>query len=227
MTRKPQYIAEKGSQKWIQEAVNHKPELLETQIREHFLLSNDDSIIWLSPIDKDDYAEYSDHSFIDLLGIRLSKMPLADFWPARGPQWDALAKSKMGNILLVEAKSHIPELVSTPTRASGQSLKKIKISLDETKKYLNSKTEADWSTSFYQYTNRLAYLYLLRTLNKIPAYMVSVYFLNDKEMNGPESKDEWLGAIALLRSYLGITRNRLSKYTVDIFIDVQDILQQV
>ncbi len=32
---------------------------------------------------------------------------------------------------------------------------------------------------FYQYINRLAHLYLLRVLNKIPAYLVFVYFVND------------------------------------------------
>jgi len=85
---------------------------------------------------------------------------------------------------------------------------------------LHSTTEHDWTSTFYQYTNRLAHLYLLRALNEVPAYLVFVYFVNDKEMNGPQSIDEWHGALSPLTSYLGIGSHRLKKYIADIFIDV-------
>jgi len=121
---------------------------------------------------------------------------------------------------LVEAKSHISEVLSPKTGARVTSLRKIKKSLNETKVFLHSNSEHDWS-SIYQYTNRLAHLYLLRVLHEVPAYLVFVYFVNDKDMNGPKSIDEWNGALSPLTSYLGIGRHRLKKYIADIFIDVR------
>ena len=223
MGRFPQNSAPKGSQKWIQRVVNQKPALLNTEIRNQLALSDGEPITWLSPRAEDAYAEYRDEAFLNLLGLKLSKKPLADFWPTRGPQWDALGKSQSGKVFLVEAKSHIPEMVSPKTGASTESLEKIKESLDKIKTFLNSKSEHDWSSTFYQYTNRLAHLYLLRVLNGIPAYLVFVNFLNDKEMKGPKSIDEWSGAIKLLHSFLGIRRHKLSKYIADLFIDIRRI----
>jgi len=124
---------------------------------------------------------------------------------------------------LVEAKSHISEVLSPKTGAGVKSLRQIKKSLNETKTFLHSNSDHDWTTIFYQYTNRLAHLYLLGALNEVPAYLVFVYFVNDKDMNGPKSVDEWIGALSLLKSYLGVTRHRLDKYVAEIFIDVKDI----
>ena len=124
---------------------------------------------------------------------------------------------------MVEAKSHISEVLSPKTGAGVKSLRKIKKSLNETKVFLRSNSEHDWSSIFYQYTNRLAHLYLLRALNEVLAYLVFVYFVNDKEMNGLRSIDEWNGAISLLTSYLGIGRHRLKQYIADIFIDIGEI----
>ena len=210
----------KGSQKWIQKLVNEKPDLFNSLIRTQLDLPDTDTITWRSPIAEDGYAEYQDQAFLDLLDITLTKVPLSDFWPLKGPVWDRLGKSKTGKVFLVEAKSHISEVLSPGTGAGVKSLRKIKKSLDETKSFLNSNSEHDWTSTFYQYTNRLAHLYLLRALNEVPAYLVFVYFVNDKEMNGPKSIDEWNGALSLLTSYLGIGRHRLKKYIADIFIDV-------
>jgi hypothetical protein len=218
MARFPQSIVERGSQKWIQKLVNDMPNLLDTQIRKKLKLSEEEDIRWLSPVKDDDYAEYRDQGFIDLLGIKLNKICLEDFWPRGGPQWDALGKSDSGKLFLVESKSHISEL-SSSIRARDNSLQRICQSLKETKDFLNSNAEVDWSRGFYQYVNRLAHLYLLRQ-NDLPAYLVFVYFLNDSEMAGPATIDMWKGAIELLHTYLGITRHKLQKYTADVFIDV-------
>ena len=221
MPRISQIPAIKGSQKWIQKLVNEKPDLLNSLIRTQINFPVTDTITWHSPIAEDGFAEYRDQAFLDLLDITLIKVPLSDFWPSRGPVWDGLGKSETGEVFLVEAKSHIPELLSPGTGAGERSLKKIKRNLNETKTFLNSNSEHDWTSTFYQYTNRLAHLYLLRTLNEVPAYLVFVYFVNDKEMNGPQSIDEWNGALSLLTSYLGIGQHRLKKYIADIFIDVE------
>lgn len=220
MSRIPQIEGQKGSLKWIQRLVNQAPEILDAQIKNHYKLPFDEEISWLSPNVEDDYAEYRDQAFIDLLDIDLVNVPLNKFWPSRGPQWDSLAKSNKDSIFLVEAKAHIPEINSPGTKAKGKSRRQIQTSLSQTKQYLNADSTVDWMNSFYQYTNRLAHLYLLRELNNLPAYLIFVYFVNDTEMNGPKSEDEWRGALKLLHTYLGVGRNKLSKYICECFIDV-------
>ena len=213
----------KGSQKWIQKLVNERPDLLTSFTRTQLDLPDTEKITWLSPIAGDEYAEYQDQAFVDLLGIKLPKVPLSDFWPSRGPVWDGLGRSETGKVFLVEAKSHISEVLSPKTGAGEKSLRKIKQSLNETKTFLHSNSEHDWSSIFYQYTNRLAHLYLLRELNDLPAHLIFVYFVNDQEMNGPRSIDEWIGAVSLLKSYLGVGRHQLKQYIADIFIDIGEI----
>jgi len=225
MSRVPQSKSNKGSQKWIQGLVNHAPEVLNTQIKNNLTDLSEERIVWLSPKVKDEYAEYRDQAFIDLLGINLAKVSLKEFWPPRGPQWDALGKTNQGTIFLVEAKAHIPELNSPGTQAQGKSLSRIRTRLDKTKEYLNGKSAVDWSNTFYQYTNRLAHLYLLRVMNNLPAYLIFVYFVNDLEMDGPKSVDEWRGALKLLHTHLGIERNKLSKSILELFIDVSFVKQ--
>ena len=223
MGRFSQTVGRKGSKKWIQRLINKKTELVNSQIRKDLGLLENEKICWLSPLEEDDYAEYRDQAFIDKLGVKLDKVSLEDFWPSGGPQWDALGRSGSGKLFLVEAKSHIQEMVSSIQAEDKDSLKKISKSLKDTKSFLNSKAEINWSLRFYQYTNRLAHLYLLREVNKLPAYLVFVYFINDKEMNGPRTVDEWKGAIKLLHSYLGIGRHKLQKFMTEVFIDVKNL----
>jgi hypothetical protein len=222
MARFPQTRAKKGSQKWIQKLVNDKPEILNSQIWSALDLSEEEDIQWLSPLKSDDYAEYRDQDFLNLLRVKLEKIPLVQFWPKGGPQWDALGKSSAGKLLLVEAKSHISELISKSRAEDEGSMKTIQKSLEETRRYLNSRVQVAWSQSFYQYINRLAHLYLLRK-NGLRAYLVYVYFLNDAEMEGPATFYEWEGAIKLLNSYLGIGKHRLQKFITDVYIDVHSL----
>ena len=223
MSRYPQTTGTKGSLKWIQKLINEKPDVLNTEVRNVCSLKSSEEIEWVSPLKDDEYAEYRDATFLRRLGITLNKNPLKSFWPNKGPQWDALGKTNSGKVFLVEAKAHVEELVSSPTRATGKSLSQIQSALAETKDYVNSKSKADWSSYFYQYSNRLAHLYLLRVLNNIPAYLVFVYFLNDEAMQGPNTEAEWRAATRLVHKYLGIRKNELSKYIADIFTDVGEL----
>jgi len=224
MARRGQDRALHGSQKWLQMLVNECPEVIDRVLATLLGFAQGEQVHWLSLLKDDDYAEYSDQEFITRLGIKLRRVPLASFWPRFGPVWDALAKTDRGNLILIEAKAHIPELVSDPTGASEPSLTKIRESLDATKRFLGSHSDADWAACFYQYTNRLAHLYLLRELNALPAYLLFLYFINDTEMNGPSTQSEWEGAINLLKSVLGIRRqHRLFKYVLHAFIDVEEL----
>ena len=124
---------------------------------------------------------------------------------------------------MVEAKAHIPEVNSPESGASPQSLKRIAARLNETRAFLNADPIVDWTRTFFQYTNRIAHLYLLRELNGIDAYLVNVYFLNETRMKGPAKVDEWKGALALLKTHLGVTRTKLSPYMKDLFLDVEEL----
>jgi len=221
MARFVQAEANKGSQKWIQKLVNEKPHLLDSLIMSNQFISEKDDIQWLSPLKSDSYAEYRDETCLELLNVTL-KTPLSDFWPKNGPQWDALGKSASGKLFLIEAKAHIPELISTLKANNPASTDKIMRSLEQTKKSLGSKNDFDWSKTFYQYANRLAHVDLLRR-NGISAYLLFVYFLNDSEMKGPKTSDEWKGAIRLVHRCLGLRENLLENFVADLFIDVRNL----
>ena len=55
----------------------------------------------------DHYAEYRDEAFLKRVGVSATKKPLSEFWPKRGPQWDALATFGDDGVILVEAKAHM------------------------------------------------------------------------------------------------------------------------
>ena len=55
----------------------------------------------------DAYAEYSDGAFLKRVCVEPSVKSLSDFWPKRGPQWDALATFGDGGVILVEAKAYV------------------------------------------------------------------------------------------------------------------------
>jgi hypothetical protein len=222
MARFPQAKAEKGSQKWLQILVNEKQEFLNSLVCDSLNFAENESVEWRSPLKSDDYAEYRDQAFLDRLDIKLEKEPLNQFWPIGGPQWDALACINSRNILLVEAKSHTSELISSLLAKDEESITRIKRSLEETKEYFGLSVKVDWTQVFYQYTNRLAHLYFLRK-NDRPAYLINIYFLNDVEMSGPSTVQEWEGAIKLLKSHLGVRKHKLQKYTRDLFIDTRNL----
>ena len=181
----------------------------------------EESLEWLSPKTDDDYSEYRDQDFLDLLGIKLYKTRLNDFWPKRGPQWDALGRIEDKVYFLIETKAHVSEIISSSQAKSPASKSLIKKSLNAAGSYLKLNPQVDLIKGFYQYCNRLAHLYLLRRLNDIPAYLVFLYFVND-HTHIPTTKEEWNGALQLMHALLGSHRHTLSKYVIDVFIDVKE-----
>ncbi len=222
MDRYPQVSDGRGSLRDIQVLVNRFPDFFTRKIKEHIRIKSD-RIDWVSPLKDDEYSEYRDNGFIAKLGVQNLKTSLNDFWPKRGPQWDALGRGRENEVFLVEAKANIEEIISPETKATGKALELIKKSLDAAKKYLKMNNKADWSGTFYQYTNRLAHLYFLRTLNNLPAYLVFVYFTGDDSVSGPKSIKEWNAALTVMKRYLGASAHKLSKYIAEVFIDVKQI----
>jgi hypothetical protein len=222
MGRFVQKAGSKGSLRNIQVLINNHPTLLTSRIRE--ILRKTIDVEWLSPKKDDNFAEYRDEAFLKMLNRYPLEVPLERFWPSRGPQWDGLGKSDK-DFFLIEAKANIPEILSSPMKAKDErSIRLIEKSLEDTKRFVNSKSKADWSNFFYQYTNRLAHLYYLRHLNGVSAYLIFLYFTGDASVDGhPTTREEWYGAIKLMKEYLGIGRSKLSPYILDIYIDVSEI----
>lgn len=216
----------RGSLKWIRVAVNEHRELFNSYILAASAIPKNDGIVWVSPLQDDDYAEYRDQDFLDILGVDLPNKRLKDFWPNLGPQWDALARTRSGRIILLEAKANIPEVVSPATGASPASRELIEKSLSETKAFLGVDQDIPWAGRLYQFTNRLAHLYLLRELNGIDAYLVFTYFVGDDDVKGPRTVNEWKAALTVAKTVLGISeRNRMSKFVSDVYVDIRDIAQ--
>jgi hypothetical protein len=222
MDRYPQSSDGHGSLRDIQILVNGFPDFFTNKIKEHVMIESD-RIDWVSPLKDDDFSEYRDNGFIEKLGIQHLETPLSAFWPKRGPQWDALGRGNRNEVFLVEAKANIDEIVSPETKATEKSLELIKKSLDGLKKYLKVNNKVDWSGTFYQYTNRLAHLYFLRALNKLPANLIFVYFIGDDSVSGPKSVEEWNAALTVMKKYLGLSTHWLAKYMAEIFIDLKQI----
>ena len=187
-------------------------------------IPSSDPIEWVSPLADDEYAEYRDQDFLDRLDLRLSERPLNAFWPVRGPQWDALGRTRKGRVILLEAKANIPEVVSPGTGAGPDSRPLIENSLTATKEFLGIDPDIVWTGKLYQYTNRIAHLYLLRELNAVDAYLVFTYFIGSEDVAGPTTVAEWKAALTVAKKVLGLPeRNRLSKYIAEVFIDVNEI----
>lgn len=213
--------ATKGSQFYLQNLINKYPDLINKELGEKI------TVDWVSPLESDDYREYKDEDFLEKLGIREqcdSLRKLKTFWPKNGAHWDALGKADK-TVFIVEAKGHIEEIVSPKSCATSlKSIKLIKKSLQETKDYLNIKSDYDWSKTFYQYANRLAHLYYLRECCKIDAHLVFIYFTEDKTWDDYGTEYGWKCAEIVVNKILGIPKNhKLSKFIHNIYIDVNQI----
>jgi hypothetical protein len=143
-----------GSQYLLRAAVNRRPELLCSALRECGALGGGQVVEWHSPL-PGKYQEFRDGAALRALGLENRiKAPLGEFWPSRGPVWDALGTSSDSRPLLVEAKAHIPEAVSRAKASSMASIKLIEKSLALVRKHYTRKSDADWTAPFYQYANR-------------------------------------------------------------------------
>ncbi len=196
----------RGSQRLLQESVQHCPDLLLASLRESGAIHHSETVAWVSPLVEDGHKEYKDSEFVAKLGLTDQlDVPLVSFWPRSGPRWDALGITSDGRPVLVEAKAHIPEAASPgSTAVAEQSIRLISSSLEKVRRRIAPRSSASWTDTFYQYTNRLAHQYFFRELNDIDSVLVFLNFLNAEEMNGPRTMEEWHGAIKLMHTLLQI-----------------------
>lgn len=216
-------FASAGSKRWLQVAVNRKPQLLLSALRRSGAIGPRISVTWESPREDKDFREYRDLTALAKVGIADAdlKRPLEQFWPRRGPVWDALGITSEGRPVFIEAKAHISEAASPATRASEASRNLIDRSLVEARRFYAPRATASWSNLFYQYGNRLAHQYFLRQVNGVPSTLVFLYFVNADDMLGPKSEEEWHGAVRLIHAVLGVREDLRSCGVFDAFLDTR------
>lgn len=177
---------ERGSLKWIQRFIEERP----GDLKPHGL----SPVRWVSPLAGDDYAEYRDAAFLKRIGCGHLGAALKDFWPARGPHWDALGVTDRGPVL-VEAKAHLTEFFSPPSKASAASRAKIDAAFAQVRADLGGRTGADWAEVFFQYADLPAHLWVLHQRG-IAADLLFVSFIGDAEMGGQGDAEVWHTAFA-------------------------------
>ena len=160
------------------------------------------------------------HIFFTIYADTEGAVRAAPVWiverPWNGPCWDALARIE-GGCLLIEAKSHAPEVYGAGCGASGRSKEKIQAALDSTKAWLGVSPEVDWTGRLYQSVNRYASLCFLRKLAGVQAFLVNVHFIGDPRT--PTTRDKWDAAIRSVNQELGLVRE--VPYTAAVFLTAE------
>ncbi|MEC3860253.1 hypothetical protein VK792_03070 [Mesobacterium sp. TK19101] len=189
---------------------------------EQLLPSGCSRLHWVSPVACDSFREYQDGMFLKKLGFERLAPELETFWPKGGPVWDGLALTD-GLPVLVEAKAHVSEFFSPPSRASEESLTRIKAAFAETQSALSLIAPTDWTKVFYQYANRLAHLGFLHR-EGVKAHLLLVGFLHDAEMKGPVSAETWQALHRAADHALGLPlKHRLSPFVHLVTPSVRDL----
>lgn len=213
-----------GSRRLLLNAVNRYPTLLQEKCEEAGVIGTGETMTWASPLHADGGVEYRDAAALRKLGVADTlARPLSAYWPARGPVWDGLATTTSGRRILVEAKAHISELASPGTKASPASRELIEQSLHRARRFYARRSKAEWTSTFYQYANRLAFQYFLRELNGVDSRLVFLAFLNAEEVGGPSTAEEWYGATRLLHTVLGLPSSLESYGVFHIYVNARDL----
>ncbi len=213
-----------GSQRLLQIAVGKYPEFFDDALRQVGAISTNETVHWTSPLESEGFREYQDSAALEKLGVLGSlKVPLKEFWPRRGPVWDATGITSEGRPVLLEAKAHIPEAASPASGASPKSMQQIELSLEKARKFYSRRSTSRWSGTFYQYANRLAHQFYLRELNQVPSILIFLDFLNAEEMDGPLSELELKGATRLLHSILGLPASLEKHGVYHAYVDARQL----
>jgi len=211
-----------GSQLQIQTYVNRRQEAFSAAVVKSVpaLREAGAHLRWVSPLERDRFAEFRDAEFLAALGQARHAGRLAQFWPSRGPDWDGLAvvvlPSAPPGVLLVEAKSYPDEMRGPGCMAeSERSIAMITRALDHTKKWLGVSPDRDWTGKLYQYANRLAHLYFFREICGVQAWLANLCFLNDPHR--PTNREEWDAGLTQVKGELGLSSTS-EEYVSDIFL---------
>ena len=203
--------ATRGSQRQMQDYVAERPDALSAAVLAHLPPAYQErgaTLRWVSPLAADGYREYRDAAFLERLGLAAHAPALARFWPNGGPVWDALGLLKVPGepeaAVLVEAKSHIPEIYGNGCQASAGPRVRIEEALASTRDWTGAAATDAWTGRLYQYANRLAHLYWFREIIRHPAWLVQLAFVDDPI--GPTSAAQWQAESQSIFRELGLSR---------------------
>lgn len=220
----PDFDGAKGSKYWIRVYTNERQSILTDLLRLHSLSLGAfaTSIEWVSPLARKRYVEYWDGQFLESLGLAQHRNALGAFWPNGGPHWDGLAKlhghTSLG-ALLVEAKAHPGENNSKCEATDPESRLKIEraFALVQAELGMNAR---NWLHEHYQLANRIAHLYFLNEIAKVPAWLALVNFVNDRT-HKTTPLSNWTDCFPMLFGSLGVdVSSRLCSRIIPLFIDV-------
>jgi hypothetical protein len=208
-----------GSRLQVQIYVNRRVDELNAAIVAAEPELRDARFEWVSPLEFKDFSEYRDNAALKVLGCDKLAPALAEFWPAGGPRWDALARVTTGRgpgVVLVEAKSYPAEAFGPECRAGEASRPKIEKTLQAVKEALGVPAECDWLGPLYQSANRLAYLRFLGG-HGVLAWLVNLYVIGDVAPRHT-TRDEWAHELPLFRRALLGDAQRVVPGVVSIFL---------
>lgn len=201
---------------------NDKPESFAQRFRTASGVEGD--ITWQSPLADDEYSEYYDTAFLERIGCGNLAEALKRFWPVSGPRWDGLATTSTGQVIIVEAKAHLDEVI-TDCKAGKESLMRIHASLEDMKRTLKipeSRLQVSWVSPYYQFCNRVAHLAFLRD-HGVDAHLVFLAFADAPDVSRPVSELSWREHARHIRHSMALHAHSLIKYDHDIIIPVSEI----
>jgi hypothetical protein len=173
------------------------------------------TVTWVAPLECNNFYEPRDGAFLRALELSDMRQRLSEFWPARGPRWDALALLEPGSaILLGEGKSYPAEMLGRGCMATPASRAPILTSLGAARSWLHARPDADWLGPLYQYANRLAHVYFLRKICGRPAFLANLCFLDDER--SPTSRADWESQLSVYKEQLGFPNG--IPHSVDVFL---------
>jgi len=217
--------ARAGSQRQLQTYVNYRRDEFSQKVLASLAssLGPGAELNWVSPLEEDHFNEYRDGEFLEKLGLGSHEARLKQFWPLRGPCWDALAIVEgidPHGVVLVEAKSHASEMDSA-CRAGAESRQKIEKALAVTaEESFGTESNSCWTGHYYQTANRYAHLHFLRKIAGVPSWLVNVYFVEDKRF--PTTEAEWHAALEQARERMGLSGKSLPLVS-DLFVKAPNI----
>jgi hypothetical protein len=199
----------RGSKLQVQIYVNRRPGELTAAVLGSLpsLAGRTRKIGWTVPLEHEGFAEPKDRDFLRAVGYEDLVDNLAEFWPARGPVWDALGVSVFPTgrhgVVLAEGKSYPREMHGPGTKASETSRTRIAHSIEWTQRQLGISQDAErWLGPLYQTANRLAHVFWLRDRG-VEAWLIHLLFIDDAT-HVPTTRSDWETGLRESNKSLGI-----------------------
>jgi hypothetical protein len=228
-----------GSEYQLLRFLGHHRNWLDEKIKKLFNLT--DEVLWFDyPLNINNLSWDGESTGIEFLQGHPQFEEISrkwkKFWPQTGsPQnWDSICKID-DTYLLIEAKARLGE-VNSDTQASEKSINIMQQSFNTTREHYKIITDSNWTKTYYQMANRIAFIYFLNSCG-IKAKLLNIYFLNGyerririkkdkcsiltlKESISVKSKSEWLNTIKKEYDYLGcnnFVKNDIGSLFIDCF----------